>query len=43
MALHVPPTCPVCDGTNIRKSRRRNFLEKLADNYFFASLPLHGM
>jgi hypothetical protein len=29
MALHVPPTCPVCDGTNIRKSRRRNFLEKL--------------
>jgi len=29
MALHVPPTCPVCDSTDVRKSRRRNFLEKL--------------
>jgi len=29
MALHVPPTCPICDSTNVRKSHRRSFLEKL--------------
>ena len=29
MALHVPPTCPVCDSKDVRKSHRRNFFEKL--------------
>jgi hypothetical protein len=40
MALRIAPTCPVCDSADVRKSRRRNFLEKLPIIFFFASLPL---
>ena len=40
MALHVPPTCPVCDSTDVRRSRRRNFPEKLPIIISLRPLPL---